>query len=278
MTRNTTLTVVISLVIFCVAVVLAVYFRPTPSPDKHASIAIPSPVVDLTDNSVICEDLEVMEYHGETACSGCPSYTTMSELVEPFTFSHGIDGSFSKPDTHQKLMDTFGCEPHSNSFGGALLLESNNGQWQRLYYQSGIRLNDCLSYRTENLTELLVCNEIDIFQGQQFGLLSVLRITDKRIRRRVLLEWYADEENGNAIRLENMMQSDINHDEYHDLSLKISIEGEFLTRLQEMNKDMKLDRGIEINFLYLDKKFTASERDQKLLRLMHKIIKPDFSN
>ncbi|MFT5351813.1 MAG: hypothetical protein ACI9MF_002638, partial [Gammaproteobacteria bacterium] len=230
--------------------------------------------LSISTTAAICESFDVVEEEGKRACAGCPSYTGMSDLTESFILSNSIDGNFTGSVEEQKLFDTDGCEPHSNSFGGVILLEKIESKWRKLFYQSGIRVNDCLKYEFEGKPDLLVCNESDQSQGQTYGVVSVLRFSPEKIQRRILLEWYVLEDMGGA-ELSKIRKLDLNDDGTMDLLLEFDTSGEFLRVLRENDATaIEHENLLYLEYHFINEKFTEAETSRKTLKLLKDFVQP----
>lgn len=88
---------------------------------------------------------EISTAHGkEYGCDVCPGFSSFrGEHFNPrgrlnFQFSKILTGSFTAARAKQTLAEFFGCEPHSENFGGTLLLEDSGTSLQRVRFYPGI--------------------------------------------------------------------------------------------------------------------------------------------
>jgi hypothetical protein len=100
----------------------------------------------------------------ELGCAHCPpdsGFPTMSMTwsLESVTFGH-----FLSPASDDAVLWMTGCEPHSENFGGAVLLTTNSGTWSMLWYRPGVQVKRCHKLPLSNGREILVC--IGTFGGQ----------------------------------------------------------------------------------------------------------------
>jgi len=125
---------------------------------------------------------------GGIGCEECPSYTAEPSQSEGLSINNLLSGHFTGAGVSELLLDTDGCESHAEGFGGGLLLRRVGQDWRRLFYQSSVRLDDCLVFPGKD-RDRLVCNEHNAGQGTVLGTVSEMRVTPRSIERRPLLRW-----------------------------------------------------------------------------------------
>jgi hypothetical protein len=59
-----------------------------------------------------------------------------------------------------------GCEPHSENFGGTILLTRESGSWKKLWYKAGVETRQCHKVKQATGREILVC--LGGYGGQGF--------------------------------------------------------------------------------------------------------------
>jgi len=140
----------------------------------------------------VCGEGDYENKDSGVRCFDCPKFTGRAGSNEGLEISHLIRGRFTGKQTEELLLDLDGCEAHSSSYGGALLLVSatDTPSYKQVYYKPGFRLNDRLKLDAGKEGNVLVCNESDIAQGEVFGQVSLVEVSDKEISRKRLFRWY----------------------------------------------------------------------------------------
>ena len=119
--------------------------------------------------SAACEPGTITFRKGEAGCSRCPSYTGQAGDAGAFTIESIITGTFLKPSANEALLNMSGCESRADASGGIILLRQGKVGWNRIWYQPGHQLTDCLKFRTTTNLVSLLCNRSDIAQGIETG-------------------------------------------------------------------------------------------------------------
>jgi len=70
-----------------------------------------------------------------------------------------------------------GCEPHSENFGGTILMTRRSNQWVMLWYKPGVQTDRCHKVALDDGREILVC--IGMY-GAQGNNSTVLYVEDLR--------------------------------------------------------------------------------------------------
>jgi hypothetical protein len=175
---------------------------------------------------------------GGIGCTACPTFTPESGSDEGLVIRNLLRGQFSGSGRDELLLDTSGCEPHAAEFGGALILEPVGDGWRRVWYQSGLRLDDCIAF-TGRTRDRLVCNERFSGQGTRVGEVSEIWVEPQGAQRRRLLRW-ADNLDSDSHRLvsltpESVQAADLNGDARVDLRIHLSL---IQTRLPDRYTDL----------------------------------------
>lgn len=125
----------------------ALWKSPSPSPAQAADVL-----------DVICQG------NGEPAragkplsfpgCRPCPPYTTDGRLDlstrEKFQLRSLVEGSFTAPGAHEAVAGFEGCEPHTDEYGGSILLEASGQSWSMVRYIPALITTYCRRYRLPN--------------------------------------------------------------------------------------------------------------------------------
>jgi hypothetical protein len=92
---------------------------------------------------------------------------------DPF---YGVDavvrGAFSGAGADEVAVSLEGCEPHSQNWGGLLILRPQQGTAVVVEYFSGVHPHACKAYRKKDGRDLLVCSRTDGNQGTFHDFLS----------------------------------------------------------------------------------------------------------
>ncbi|MCP5417534.1 MAG: hypothetical protein H6965_10625 [Chromatiaceae bacterium] len=170
---------------------------------------------------IACSDEEFEVTDEGVHCMRCPEYTGDPGANSGLDIDHALTGHFTDASAGVEwILDTSGCEAHFANFGGVILLQpekpaktfsllsalgrqkrvEGSGRLKMSYYRPGFRLNDCLVIGHPNERNLLVCNEVEMAQGEVIGHISTLDIGKRGINRWRLLRWY-DNSAGNSTRI-----------------------------------------------------------------------------
>lgn len=219
--------------------------------------------VDSKIASAVCDDLSVIDVDGILACEMCPSFIVRA-LSEPLVLHNMVIGKFSSADAREIIVDTEGCEPHSNNFGGMVLLEKKGQDLLTRYYQPGFRLHDCLKFESLKERDILVCNQIYQGQGSTIGQFAAFRFGEHKATWQELQSWIYSEENEYFIKPGVAVKVDINKDGIKDLKL--------IFKIKSSNTSSKT---ITINYLFDGKEFkllSGSEEGKKEIDKLYKIL------
>jgi hypothetical protein len=66
-------------------------------------------------------------------------------------------GHFLSPASEDAVLWIDGCEPHAFNFGGTVLLTRTSRRWTMLWYQAGVRTEQCHKVALPDAREILVC-------------------------------------------------------------------------------------------------------------------------
>jgi hypothetical protein len=66
-------------------------------------------------------------------------------------------GHFLSATSDDAVLAMLGCEPHSENFGGTVLLSRTSRQWNMLWYKPGIETSQCHKVQLRAAREILVC-------------------------------------------------------------------------------------------------------------------------
>jgi hypothetical protein len=66
-------------------------------------------------------------------------------------------GHFLSPTSDDAMLSVDGCEPHSENFGGTILLTRNFKGWEMMWYTRGIETSQCHKVPLQDTREILVC-------------------------------------------------------------------------------------------------------------------------
>ncbi len=163
-----------------------------------------------------CDTGTITFNRGEAACSRCPSYTGQAGDAGAFTIESIITGTFLKPNANEALLNMSGCESRADASGGIILLRQGKGGWNRIWYQPGHRLTDCLNFRTTSNLVSLLCNRSDIAHGIETGELVWVIPGDEGLIVHPLITWQDNIQSNPrdllVIYPSRMLRSDFNQD------------------------------------------------------------------
>jgi hypothetical protein len=74
-------------------------------------------------------------------------------------------GHFLSPQSDEAVLSMTGCEPHSENWGGTILLTRREQKWTMLWYKAGIETSQCHKVKLRDLREIPVCLGSDGGQG-----------------------------------------------------------------------------------------------------------------
>lgn len=92
----------------------------------------------------------------QMSCSPCPDFTSLHGLTtERFQLRWMLSGNFSAPGSQDLAVFFEGCEPLSDNFGGAVLLNKTGDGWKFSRYVSAMRPSAARAVRQNNGRDLL---------------------------------------------------------------------------------------------------------------------------
>ena len=94
----------------------------------------------------------------------CPEFTGLSEF-SGWTLLAVTRGHFLSPESDDAALAMTGCEPHSENWGGTILLTHRAQEWMMLWYKAGVETSQCHKVKLEDNREILVCLGSDGGQG-----------------------------------------------------------------------------------------------------------------
>ena len=187
-----------------------------------------SPSRQLTMLKAVCNEGSLGMENGVPVCRVCPAFTSQAgEDNATLRINNVIEGAFTRPNAVEALLDLEGCEPHSNLYGGAVVLEREAKGWKRGLYQPGFRASECISFRTMDRSHALACNTVDMAQGVQIGEVNWVSLAGGEYQSSNLLRWF-DNIQSNPRRLVSVfpysfMKSDFNQDARVDLRVLVRV-------------------------------------------------------
>jgi hypothetical protein len=98
-----------------------------------------------------------VEVGKEIGCGNhCPSFAGLKEFV-PWSLTTVTLGHFLSPTSDDAVLSMQGCEPHSNNFGGTILLTQDYRGWNKVWYKAGVETSQCHKAPLQTGREILVC-------------------------------------------------------------------------------------------------------------------------
>ena len=76
-----------------------------------------------------------------------------------------VSGAFTSAGAEQRALPMTGCEPHSDNYGGMVLLERSTEGFALHRYVSGLSADQCWPVRRDDGRDLLLCERGDAHQG-----------------------------------------------------------------------------------------------------------------
>ncbi len=181
------------------------------NPQKDNVVPSRQEAIALLQN--ICPHGEIIQdSNAQLGCSSCPSFTTDGSpensfhTKENFVLTKVIYGTFTQPDTQEALIDFSGCEPHVYSYGGSVLVQNVNQEWQMIYYAKGIRSTKCLKFKPQDSNFVLVCEIGDASMGNIYNALNFLQIDSEKIKVTQLLSLFSNIGTGRLPFYENRIE------------------------------------------------------------------------
>jgi len=104
----------------------------------------------------ICPGNVVVASH--VKCRGaCPKFTSFRDEDFEWALARVTRGHFLSATSEDAALWMLGCEPHSENFGGTLLLSHSSGKWRMIWYKPGVPTDRCHRVDLQNGREVLVC-------------------------------------------------------------------------------------------------------------------------
>ncbi len=99
---------------------------------------------------------------------GCPDFTAFGGNGErllprdpgdsfPWSLESVTRGHFVSPSSEDAVLSMAGCEPHSENFGGTILLTKRSQRWSMVWYKMGVYTRQCHKVPLRDGREILVC-------------------------------------------------------------------------------------------------------------------------
>ena len=97
----------------------------------------------------------------EIGCrTGCPDYTAFGNPKQTgmaWTLAGVTRGHFLAPASEDAALSMKGCEPHTENFGGTVLLTRRSGKWSMVWYKAGVETSTCHKTPLPDRRQILVC-------------------------------------------------------------------------------------------------------------------------
>src|SRR5258708_2977764 len=90
----------------------------------------------------------------------CPSYTGLPVLNWDLTMV--VFGHFLASGSEDAAVSTMGCEPHSNNWGGTILLTHRSGRWRLIWYKGWTITQNCHVTAPRTGRQVLLCEITDV--------------------------------------------------------------------------------------------------------------------
>jgi hypothetical protein len=184
---------------------------------------LPSQKETLSLMQSICGEGNVTVENGNVSCQTCPSYMGSGSGG---SFTSVVYGSFTKPGIREALVDLSGCQPHSDNYGGSVLLRQNNNGWFRVRYERGFRSNNCLKLKTNSGRNFVVCKGNYDNYGLGYEWIELVKFNIDKITHTSILN--VDSRWGSSCRppyyeveIKNFTLRDINQDKLPDLIVTV---------------------------------------------------------
>lgn len=89
----------------------------------------------------------------------CPEYTSFGAFGDNFDWSlvNVTFGHFLSASSEDSVLSMGGCEPHSENFGGTILLTREHQRWKMLWYKAGVDTQQCHKIGLPGGRGILVC-------------------------------------------------------------------------------------------------------------------------
>lgn len=169
-------------------------------------------------------------------------------------------GSFTQAREPEALLYMQGCESDATVDEGIVLLQQIDNGWSRLQYQKGLGFTECLKFRTLDDVSNLLCNHSSLVDGNQFGRIFWIDMTENTFSRKLLLRWY-DNTAGNPRELVSIfpyrfLRSDFNQDGRSDVGISFRIREHLIPEkysgaLHAVNSGYKIDPPDALSLTYI---------------------------
>jgi len=139
---------------------------------------------------LICEKLVKggrQEFDGYPICTAPPAFVGESMLPGQFGIRKVYLGHFTNPAADEAVLATAGGEPHAANFGGTVLMERKDGNWEFRWYRSGLITRDCAKAARRDGRDLLLCFFSDTQNGISIGDLYTVDLMKRRDSEREIL-------------------------------------------------------------------------------------------
>ncbi len=251
------------------AVIVASIFSASTNTLAQSPLAIKAveKPVDMKTAKAVCGENSVIRVDGQYACKSCSEFTSAGDFEEPLVLRAMVSGHFSTLKHREVAVDTEGCEPHNNSYGGLMLLREVEGVLQQHYYQAGFRLHECLKFSAPEERDTLVCNQVDYAQGQAFGQFSEFRFGRHQAAWTELQSWFMHEEEKLKVEPVSAIQVDINQDGLQDLRIVL-----------KANATHEREVKLTLDFLYDGEHFKIAPTNKETKKSLDRLIDPYFSD
>jgi hypothetical protein len=94
----------------------------------------------------------------EIGCRGpCPEVAAFGGEDLGQSISAVTRGHFLSAQNDDAVLSMSGCEPHSENFGGTVLLTRRSQKWTMLWYKAGVDTSQCHKVKLRDGREILVC-------------------------------------------------------------------------------------------------------------------------
>ena len=100
------------------------------------------------------------ENSGKVDCGKtCPSNSGLDggQHFLDWTLTRVTYGHFLSPISEDAVVWTDGCEPHSDNFGGSILVTRRAEKWRMNWYEPGVEIARCHKVQLKSGREILVC-------------------------------------------------------------------------------------------------------------------------
>ena len=109
---------------------------------------------------------------------GCkPSDPPFSVDQQVYFPTSSVSGAFTRAGADQRALPMIGCEPHSENYGGLVVLERKAERFVVERYISGLNPGRCWAVRRDDARDLLLCTQQDVHQGSAQGQLLQLDLS-----------------------------------------------------------------------------------------------------